>query len=186
MTIGYITREGTTQKIAAIYLRVSTDDQADNNSISEQRRRCLEYAHFRGIAVPDAYIFEEDFSGTEYERPELSKVIKLIREGRIQAFIVKNSGRLTRGGAGHVVRFYALFRRYEIELHYAERGIVTYHHVVKPLVKLKARLTKHGVTVLCRQWLTARYKKLCAVRLWVLVIRHSVIANQLKCSILRF
>jgi site-specific DNA recombinase len=114
----------TAQKIAAIYVRVSTDEQADNDSLPEQRKRCAEYARFRGLLVPSEYIFEEDYTGTEFERPEMDKVRRLIREGKIQALIVKNSGRLTRGGAGHVTRFFGMFRHYNVELHYAERGIV--------------------------------------------------------------
>lgn len=44
-------------KVAAIYARVSSDEQAGNHSLPSQVQQCLAYAQRAGLHVPGEYIF---------------------------------------------------------------------------------------------------------------------------------
>ena len=54
---------------AAIYARVSTAGQEDGTSLDTQVAACLELAHSMGYSVDDAYIWKDQGSGADPERP---------------------------------------------------------------------------------------------------------------------
>lgn len=111
----------TQRKIAALYARVSMDEQAQNFSLDSQTRRMLQYADVNGFTVPEEYIFREDFSGTRLDRPELTKLRLLVQQRHIAAVIVFSSDRLTRNPVdGDILR--RELRQYGVELHYTTRG----------------------------------------------------------------
>ena len=61
----------TTQKIAAIYARVSTTEQADKGySLPTQVEACQALAQREGYTVPDPHIFIDDYTGTSMNRPQ--------------------------------------------------------------------------------------------------------------------
>src|SRR4051794_512465 len=104
---------------AAIYARVSTDEQADNFSIETQIKAARLYAEAHGFTV--AYEFKEDYSGLKLDRPELNKVRKSMAQGEIDAVIVYESSRLTRSKAhGPLLR--DEFADAGIALHFVTRG----------------------------------------------------------------
>ena len=68
-------------KIAAIYARVSTADQADKGfSLDAQRDACLAFAQQHGYHVPQEYIFRDDMSGTILYRPQLTQLRALVAQ----------------------------------------------------------------------------------------------------------
>lgn len=81
--------------IAAAYGRTSKD-RDDAFSVESQIDFILEYATRINITIPEEFIFKEDFSGAKYSRPELNKVLKLLREKRIDALIIYQPDRLAR------------------------------------------------------------------------------------------
>ena len=81
-------------KRAAIYARVSTDEQADGISIDTQLDAMRRYAAAQAFTV--AYEFVEPHTGTTYHRPELDKICELARRGEINALIVFQNDRFTR------------------------------------------------------------------------------------------
>jgi site-specific DNA recombinase len=85
---------------AAIYLRVSTDDQAQNGyGLDVQREKCRAMALVKGWDVANIHIFtDEGISGTldPSERPALAALLAAAENGEIGAVIVLALDRLGR------------------------------------------------------------------------------------------
>ena len=82
---------------AAIYCRVSTSGQAENGtSLESQRQACLNLASERGYEVPPEYVFMEDWSGADLDRPKLERARELVRGTLAQALICYSVDRLAR------------------------------------------------------------------------------------------
>lgn len=91
-------------KTAAIYTRVSSDQQRENKTIDSQVAELLHFAQEQGCIVPEEYIFkDEGYSGAILIRPGLEKVRDLSAEGQIQAVLVYSPDRLSRNYAYQVV-----------------------------------------------------------------------------------
>jgi site-specific DNA recombinase len=84
-------------KMAAIYARVSSEQQREENTIASQTASLIEFARSHDLEVPDEWVFEDDgYSGAVLERPGLEKVRDLAAEGQIQAVLVYAPDRLSR------------------------------------------------------------------------------------------
>lgn len=91
-------------KTAAIYTRVSSDQQKENKTIDSQVDELLHFAEEQGCVVPDEYIFrDQGYSGAILVRPGLEKVRDLSAEGQIQAVLIYSPDRLSRNYAYQVV-----------------------------------------------------------------------------------
>jgi len=91
-------------KTAAIYTRVSSDQQKENKTIDSQVDELLQFAQQQGYAVPEEYIFrDEGYSGAILVRPGLEKVRDLSAEGQIQGVLIYSPDRLSRNYAYQVV-----------------------------------------------------------------------------------
>lgn len=91
-------------KTAAIYTRVSSDQQKENKTIGSQVDELLSFAEEQGYVVPDEYVFkDEGYSGAILVRPGLEKVRDLSAEGQIQAILIYSPDRLSRNYAYQVV-----------------------------------------------------------------------------------
>ncbi len=76
-------------KIAALYARVSGEQQRDSNTIASRTEALLAHAERHGCHVaPDMVIEDDGFSGAVLERPGLERVRDLAAEGRIEAVLV--------------------------------------------------------------------------------------------------
>jgi site-specific DNA recombinase len=75
--------------LAAIYARVSTQDQADKGySLPTQIEACQQLAQHAGYTVPESHIFVDDYTGTSLNRPQFTKLRDLVRQRLVQAVIV--------------------------------------------------------------------------------------------------
>ena len=84
-------------KSAAIYARVSSDRQKEENTIASQTAALVTFAREQGFSVPDEWIFEyEGYSGAHLARPGLERVRDLAADGQIQAILVHSPDRLSR------------------------------------------------------------------------------------------
>ena len=82
-------------KRAAIYVRVSTDEQAEKGySLPSQLEACRRYADQFGYEVIGE--FSDDYSGRKLNRPGLDQVRDLICARKIDALIVYSPDRLVR------------------------------------------------------------------------------------------
>src|SRR5713226_3703872 len=84
-------------RMAAIYARVSSEQQREAHTIGSQTTALIEWAKTLDLEVPTTWIFEDDgYSGATLERPGLERVRDLAAEGQIQAVLVYAPDRLSR------------------------------------------------------------------------------------------
>jgi site-specific DNA recombinase len=103
------------KKNAAIYARVSSDRQREQNTIASQTALLLEYAKAHDWVVPKEWIFEDDgYSGSVLARPGLERLRDLVAEGLIETVLVSAPDRLSRKYAYQVL-LVEEFSRYGVE-----------------------------------------------------------------------
>ena len=91
-------------KTAAIYARVSSDQQKEDKTIASQTAALITFASDQGYSVPAEWVFEDEgFSGATLVRPALERVRDLVAEGQIQAVLVLSPDRLSRKYAYQVL-----------------------------------------------------------------------------------
>ncbi|GGJ76220.1 site-specific DNA recombinase [Anoxybacillus voinovskiensis] len=93
----------------AIYVRVSTDEQAKEGfSIPAQRERLRAFCASQGWEIVQEYI-EEGWSAKDLERPQMRQLLKDIKKGNIDIILVYRLDRLTRS----VLDLYLLLQTFE-------------------------------------------------------------------------
>jgi site-specific DNA recombinase len=98
-------------KTAAIYARVSSDQQKEEKTIASQTAAVMEFARSEGYGVPAEWIFQDEgYSGANLVRPGLERVRDLAAEGQIQAVLVLSPDRLSRKYAYQVLLIEELAR----------------------------------------------------------------------------
>jgi DNA invertase Pin-like site-specific DNA recombinase len=103
-------------KCAAIYARVSTEDQGKGFSIPTQIEASQELAAREGYTVPESYVLiDEGISGTTTDRPNLRKLQDLVNTRAIMAAIVYDPDRLSRN-LGHQLLLAEEFERANVKL----------------------------------------------------------------------
>jgi site-specific DNA recombinase len=76
-------------KPAAIYARVSSDKQREENTIASQTAALVAFAGEQQLEVPQEWVFEDDgYSGSTLVRPGLERLRDLVAEGVIEAVVV--------------------------------------------------------------------------------------------------
>ena len=91
-------------KNAAIYARVSSDRQKEENTIASQTAALVMFAREKDFSVPDEWIFEDEgYSGADLARPGLERVRDLAADGQIQAVLIHSPDRLSRKYAYQVL-----------------------------------------------------------------------------------
>lgn len=84
-------------KPAAIYARVSWDQQKENPTIQSQTAALIAFAKTQGYAVPSAWQFQDEgYSGATLLRPGLEALRDLAAAGQIAAVLVYSPDRLSR------------------------------------------------------------------------------------------
>ncbi len=91
-------------KAAAIYARVSSEQQKEENTIASQTASLIDFARKQGYSVPDEWVIEDEgFSGASLLRPGLERLRDLAAEGHIQAVLIHSPDRLSRKHAYQVL-----------------------------------------------------------------------------------
>src|SRR3990170_5070121 len=99
-------------RMAAIYARVSSEQQREAHTIASQTAALIELAKTLDLEVPKAWIFEDEgFSGATLERPGLERVRDLAAEGQIQTVLVYAPDRLSRTYAYQILLIEELARQ---------------------------------------------------------------------------
>ena len=91
---------------AALYMRLSRDDEAfgDSASIETQRTILRQYAEEHQFIVYDEYV-DDGWSGTNFDRPDFQRMMLDAENGKINCIITKD---LSRFGREHIAMDYYL------------------------------------------------------------------------------
>jgi DNA invertase Pin-like site-specific DNA recombinase len=81
----------------AVYVRVSTQRQAQAQTIEQQLERLREHLRSQGMALTSERIFRDDgYSGATLNRPGLDRLRDAVRAGEIEQVLVTDPDRLAR------------------------------------------------------------------------------------------
>src|ERR1700732_3857947 len=98
-------------RMAAIYARVSSEQQREAHTIASQTTALIEFAKTLNLDVPKEWVFEDDgYSGATLERPGLEHVRDLAAEGQIQVVLAYSPDRLSRKYAYQILLIEELAR----------------------------------------------------------------------------
>ena len=98
-------------RMAAIYARVSSEQQREANTIASQTASLIEFAENHDLEVPEEWVFEDEgYSGATLERPGLERVRDLAAEGQIQVVLAYAPDRLSRKYAYQILLIEELAR----------------------------------------------------------------------------
>src|ERR1035438_5105712 len=98
-------------KVAAIYARVSSEQQREANTIASQTASLIEFAQGHDLEAPKEWIFEDDgYSGAKLERPGLERGRELASEGQIEVLFAYAPDRLSRKYAYQILLIEELAR----------------------------------------------------------------------------
>ena len=91
-------------KTAAIYARVSSDRQKEEQTIGSQSAALIEYAQNEGYMVPGEWVFQDEgYSGASLVRPGLERLRDLAADGQIESLLIYSPDRLSRKYAYQVL-----------------------------------------------------------------------------------
>ena len=117
--------DGPTGRVAAIYARVSSERQRQDETIQSQTVGLRELAADRGLLVPEDLVFEDEgFSGATLTRPALERLRDRAAEGAFEVLLCHAPDRLARRYAYQVLLLEE-FQRAGVEVRFAkepERG----------------------------------------------------------------
>jgi len=93
-----------------IYIRLSREDDDkifESESITNQKSLLLQYVKENNLKVYDIYI-DDGYSGTNFDRPDFSRLLNDIELGRVNMVITKDMSRLGRDyiGTGNLIEKY--------------------------------------------------------------------------------
>src|ERR1700723_3660054 len=98
-------------RMTAIYARVSSEQQREENTIASQTASLIEFAQAHDLEVPKEWVFEDaGYSGATLERPGLEHVRDLAAEGQIQVVLAYSPDRLSRKYAYQILLMEELAR----------------------------------------------------------------------------
>src|ERR1700722_17089176 len=98
-------------RMAAIYARVSSEQQRDEHTIASQTALLIEFAKEHNLEVPEEWVFQDEgYSGATLERPALERVRDLAAEGQIQVVLAYAPDRLSRKYAYQILLIEELSR----------------------------------------------------------------------------
>ena len=107
-------------KVAAIYARVSSERQKEEQTIASQTAALIRFAQDEGYTVPQEWVFEDEgYSGSRLGRPGLERVRDLASEAQIEAVLVYSPDRLSRKYAYQVLLLEELGRQ-GVEVHFIQ------------------------------------------------------------------
>ena len=114
-----------TDKITALYCRLSQEDslEGESNSISNQKKLLMAYCKDHHLPNP-VFFVDDGYSGTDYDRPGFQAMLDEIEAGRVAVCCTKDLSRLGRNStltgmfinitfAKHNVRYIAINDNYD-------------------------------------------------------------------------
>ncbi|MFZ5823946.1 MAG: recombinase family protein [Bacillota bacterium] len=115
----------------ALYIRWSTEDQGEGTTLEVQLEGCSHFVKSQGWVVDENLIFVDDgYSGGTLDRPALTRLRRLVKEGKVDCVVVFKLDRLSRNVVDTVN---LVLREWENRcyLKSARESIDTYDHAGK-------------------------------------------------------
>lgn len=86
-----------TEKITALYCRLSQEDEnkGDSKSIQNQRAILEKYAKNNGFENIQVFI-DDGYSGVSFNRPDFQRLLEMMEQGKVSTLITKDLSRLGR------------------------------------------------------------------------------------------
>lgn len=86
-----------TEKITALYCRLSQEDEnkGDSNSIQNQRAILKKYAKDNGFENIQIFV-DDGYSGVSFNRPDFQRLLEMMEQGKVATLITKDLSRLGR------------------------------------------------------------------------------------------
>ena len=108
---------------AAVYARVSSEQQEKEETIESQMAAIGAYAQEHNVKLIDEDIYmDEGYSGHVLRRPALDKLLDAVYEGRYQQVLIMNPFRLARN-YGHQILLMEEFQRGDCQVIFIQRPI---------------------------------------------------------------
>lgn len=102
-------------KAVGIWIRVSTDDQAQGESPEHHEHRAREYAKFNGWTVKEVYDLAGVSGKTVMDHPETKRMLSDIKSGRVTGLIFSKLARLARN-TKELLDFSDIFREHNTDM----------------------------------------------------------------------
>jgi len=111
-------------KTVAIWIRVSTDDQAKGESPEHHEKRARYYAESKGWKIKEVYHLEAVSGKSVMQHPETQRMLSHIKSGHITGLIFSKLARLARN-TKELLDFSEIFREYNADLISLQESIDT-------------------------------------------------------------
>ena len=99
---------------AAIYARVSTEDQTKGTSLGAQIERCRQAGAAQGWAIVEEFV-DEGVSGALSSRPRLDALVRLVEDDELDVVAITKLDRVARS-LRHLLDLLDLFERRNVTL----------------------------------------------------------------------
>ena len=91
---------GATEKITALYCRLSQEDERMGESLSIENQKSILLQYAKEHHFPNPVFFVDDgFSGTNYDRPGFQSMLEQVESGKVSIILCKDLSRLGRNSA---------------------------------------------------------------------------------------
>lgn len=125
----------------AIYIRVSTDEQAEEGySIEAQKRKLLAYIESQDWTLYDIFI-DDGYSAKDLERPEMQRLLRCITDEKIDVVLVYRLDRMTRS-AGDCDKLLKLFESHDVKFQSSTESFETRTAAGRLFIRLIADLAQ--------------------------------------------
>ncbi|MGI0156506.1 MAG: recombinase family protein, partial [Thermoplasmata archaeon] len=151
--------------IAALYARVSSEQQEHERTIDSQLAALGDLARSRGWEVPPALVYrDEGYSGSRLDRPGLDALRDAASEGKVSRLVVYCPDRLARNYVHQQILLEELEHR-GVEVHFVERP-VTDRPEDKLLVQMQGVIAEYERTKILERTRRGRLYK-ARMGLWL-------------------
>ena len=143
----------------AIYVRVSTQRQAQTQTIDQQLDRLRAHAAKRGWPVPDEHVFRDDgYSGSSLRRPGLDRLRDQAGVARFDVILITDPDRLARNYV-HQVLLLEELQRHGCRVEFADRPLSDDPHD-QLLLQIRGAVAEYERTLIAERTRRGRLHKL--------------------------
>lgn len=145
---------------AAVYARVSTQRQTQQQSLEGQLEQLLRVAHEQGWSVlPEAIFRDDGFSGANLNRPGLSALRAKVAEGAVRHIFVTEPDRLARNYV-HQTLLLEEFANADVAVTFLERPMASHDPHDQLLLQIRGAVAQYERSLITSRTRQGRQKKL--------------------------